>query len=440
VDEKSRPSRLKVLADALSGYPFVKMTSLAHPGRRPDEKVGKAEALLVQPKILLVTEGAIDVTHGTGVQLSRIFGTYQPSRILHVLPEGLGSGPFDCVKVAKGSDLGVRVWNRLSQRLLGRTVQRRPRFIPSSIEPSVSRFDPDLVLGVVYTNDGLLLMRAVLETARASRAVLWFQDLQLVANSDGSVPELQDILNDLNEIWTLSPLMLEWLEGAVGGWPAHLGTEVQPGWCVPVSDQYHRTHKSYSPTFRCIMLGNIWDHRMLSVTKELWRECQHQIPGLAPVQWICHESGVRRTMSQGIEFGPEIEWLGEVVEDRLHETLLSADLAIIPFGTDTNTDYARFSVPSKIGELGAIGMPMVILAAADSATARYVTDFRVGELLTESERWPERLREIITSVDERARLSMSARQYAERYLSQDKFRRKILDGLSSASSDRRFQA
>jgi len=417
------------------GFRFVKMASLAHPRGRCGDRIGEAETLLVQPKVLLVTEGAIDVTHGTGVQLSRIFGTYQPSRILHVLPEGLGRGPFDCVEVAKASDFGMRAWNRFSQRFLGRAVRWTPRFIPSSIEPSVSRLDPDLVLGVVYTNNGLGLMKAVLETARASRAVLWFHDLQLVADSDGRVPELQRILTNLNEIWTLSPVMLEWLEGAVGGWPAHLRTQVQPGWCVTVSEKYHRAHRSYSPTFRCVMLGNIWDHRMMSVTKELWRECQDQIPGLAPVQWICHESGVRRIMSQGVELGPEIEWLGEVVEDRLHQTLLNADLAIIPFGTDTETDYARFSVPSKIGEMGAIGMPMVILAAADSATARYVTDFRVGELLTERERCPARLCEIITSVDERARLSMSARQYAARYLGQDKFRRKILDGLRSAAFD-----
>jgi hypothetical protein len=91
--------------------------------------------------------------------------------------------------------------------------------------------------------------------------------------------------------------------------------------------------------------------------------------------------------------------------------------------------------PSNIGELGAIGMPMVILAAAGTATARYVTDFRVGELLTERERFPARLCEIITGVDERARLSASARQYAERYLGQERFRREVLDGLRSAAFD-----
>ena len=34
--------------------------------------------------------------------------------------------------------------------------------------------------------------------------------------------------------------------------------------------------------------------------KALWRECQHRIPGLGAVQWICHEFGVRRIRSYGV--------------------------------------------------------------------------------------------------------------------------------------------
>jgi hypothetical protein len=295
----------------------------------------------------------------------------------------------------------------------------------------VSRFNPDLVLGVVYTNSGLKVLKTVLETARGSPAVLWFYDLQLAAEADGNIPDLQRILNEINEIWTFSPLMSEWLEGAVGGWPAHLRPRVRPHWCVPVTDQYHRAHRPYSSSFRCAMLGNVWDHRMISVTKQLWRECQDQIPGLAPIQWICHESGVRRILSQGVALGPEIEWLGEVVENRLHETLLNADLAVIPFGADTNSDYARFSVPSKMGELAAIGMPMVVLAGSQTATARYVTEYGVGELLTELRQncWSMRVCEIIQSAGERAQLSASARHYADQYLNQNKFRNEIFEEL-----------
>jgi hypothetical protein len=174
---------------------------------------------------------------------------------------------------------------------------------------------------------------------------------------------------------------------------------------------------------------------MISVTSELWRECQDQIPGLAPVQWFCHESGVRRLMSEGVEFGPEIEWLGEVAENRLHETLRNADLAIIPFGTNANTDYARFSVPSKIGDLAAIGIPMVVIAGSRTATARHVTEYDVSELLTEltASCWSMRVCEIIRSADERARLSAAALQYADQYLSQNKFKNKILEDLRRAT-------
>ena len=76
--------------------------------------------------------------------------------------------------------------------------------------------------------------------------------------------------------------------------------------------------------------------------------------------------------------------------------------------------------PSKIGELGAIGMPMVIPTAAGTTTARYVPDFRTGELLTERERRPARLCEIITSVDKRTRLSASAANMLSAILSRSR--------------------
>jgi hypothetical protein len=140
-------------------------------------------------------------------------------------------------------------------------------------------------------------------------------------------------------------------------------------------------------------------------------------------------------MNQGVELGPEIEWLGEVVEERLHETLLNADLAIIPVGADTNNDYARFSVPSKMGEFAAIGTPMVVLAGNQTATARYVTEYGVGELLTELRQncWSKRVCEIIQSAGERTRLSASARQYADQYLDQKKFRNELFEELRRAA-------
>jgi hypothetical protein len=392
-------------------------------------------------KILLVTEGPIDISHGTGVQLTRIFSTREGPRILHVTPEGHEGGPFERISLKRAFEQNItcktviRAWNKFSLIVLRRTPAWKPKYISGQLKLMTNRFRPDLVLGVVYSNTGLRLMQAVLEASGRKPAVLWFQDLQLIADSDGRVRDLERILYLLSEVWTLSPPMMEWLKGAVGRWPGQLRTRVRPHWCVPVSDCYRRAHRKFSSDFRCIMLGNVWDYRMIPVAKQLWRECQDKLPGLVPVQWICHEAGVRRIMNRGIELGPEIEWAGEAAEDRLHETLVKADLAIVPFSVDIRSDYARFSLPSKLGELAAIGMPMVILAGSRTATTRYVTEFRIGELLTElgQDHWSIRLCEIISNVCERARLSASARNYAERHLDQDKFRNEIFEELRSAA-------
>jgi hypothetical protein len=74
---------------------------------------------------------------------------------------------------------------------------------------------------------------------------------------------------------------------------------------------------------------------------------------------------------------------------------------------------------------------MVILAGSQTATARYVVEFGVGELLTESgkDSWSTRVCEIIQSTGERARLSALARQYAVHHLDQNKVRRELFEEL-----------
>jgi hypothetical protein len=387
------------------------------------------------PKILLVTEAPINMIHGTGVQLARTFATYERSRLLHVTPEGWGGSPFESASVkfrqhGLFAKLIFRAQNILCRTFLGSALSTA-RFDISSVEESVKRFNPDLILGVVYTNSGLRLMENVLELTRGKRAILWFLDLQLMPDRGGRLPDLQKILPDLSEIWVLSPIMMEWLKASIGHWPERLQMRVRPHWCTSVSERYRRVHKPFSTDFRCIILGNIWDPRMVTVVRQLWRECQSKLSGLAPVQWVCHEAGVQRVLSQGVELGSEIEWTGGVSEDSVHDIAINADLAIIPVGTDARDDYARFSVPSKMGDLAAVGVPVVIFAGSRTATARYVAEYPVGELLTElgRELWPTRLCEIITNAAERSKLSVLARSYAERHLGQNKVRGEILDAL-----------
>ena len=362
----------------------------------------------------------------------RIFSTCERAHILHVTPEGREGGPFECISVRRAFEQNVpckfliRAWNKCLRDLLGRP-NWSPKYLSTMLKPATANFAPDLVLGVIYTTDGLRLMETVLKAVQGKPAVLWFHDLQLAADKHGRVRQLERLLSLVTEVWTLSPPMTEWLKGVVGRWPVQLAISSHPHWCVPASNCYQRVHRTFSHNFRCVMLGNVWDSEMIPIVKKLWRECHGKLSGLAPVQWICHEAGMRRITNLGIELGPEIEWAGEVSEGRLHETIREADLAIIPVSINMGSDYARFSVPSKIGELAATGVPMVIISGSTTATARYATEFLVGELLTElgRDRWSARLCEIISSARERARLSALAHNYAERYLNEDQFRSRI---------------
>ena len=48
-------------------------------------------------------------------------------------------------------------------------------------------FSPDVVVGIVYTNNGLRLTEMVMKVLRGKPAVLWFLDLQLVADQHGRI-------------------------------------------------------------------------------------------------------------------------------------------------------------------------------------------------------------------------------------------------------------
>ena len=140
------------------------------------------------------------MTHGTGVQLMRIFSKYEGSYILHVTPEGREGGPFQCISIKSAFEqnvagkLVVRAWSKFLRSVLGRRTNWKPNYISAPIASAIARFSPDLVVGVVYTNDGLRLTKMVMKALRGKPAVLWFLDLQLVADKHGRIRDLESLL------------------------------------------------------------------------------------------------------------------------------------------------------------------------------------------------------------------------------------------------------
>src|SRR6185295_13374380 len=114
------------------------------------------------------------------------------------------------------------------------TEARAPIALTDSQRAQIRQFDPEVVLGVAYTSDGLAQMREVMSTVRGTPAILWLLDLQLHPTADGRVPAFEQLLPGLTEVWALSPQMIEWLS-AMAQWPASVRKITMPHWCVEMA-------------------------------------------------------------------------------------------------------------------------------------------------------------------------------------------------------------
>lgn len=389
---------------------------------------------------MLVTEFSVNDSHGTGVQLRRLLAGQRA--VLHVTQAGREGGSFQpSIGLSRvGGKMGA-VGALLRRKLasLGWQSPMGARFDTQVVAAEIARFEPNVVVCVVYTNDGLQLAEAVTRAALGLPCLLWFLDLQLTPAPSGRIPELERLLALVTEVWTLSPEMLAWLQAVVPIWPAGAKTGVVPHWCVPRAPAAPKPREVSTEGFRAIMLGNVWDPSIIPEVRAVWRACQAANPGLPPIQWICHEAGIRRSVAAPRDLGPEILWRGTVTDEALYAELSRADLAIVPFSFDVRHGYGRFSVPSKLGELAIAGLPIVVLAGSQTATAKYVAAFGVGALLTEEDRpaWGRRLSDIIQDTTVRARLSDSAIRYAESHLDEERYRSNILLRLDEIGSRRR---
>ena len=380
-------------------------------------------------KILLVTELPIDKSHGTGVMVERLFSEYSDN-VLHLTPRGREGGPFQRVSVAKSAlaESLARAWNAVATKTLPGLKRWVPPYRSRYLSKCLALFEPDIVIGIVYSDDGVNLLECAIDGAPCSPAILWFQDLQLTYSR--GTRQLKRVCHKIKEIWTLNSSMSDWIRLTMSDPNVDTKIVVQPHWPIPIEYNFFHCAKPLNSTFKIIMLGNIWDSSIVPLIKQLWRDCHAQLPLLLPIRWICHDRGVKRLSEKGVEISPEIEWTGEVEPQDLHYQLSSADMALVPFSLSATGAYTQFSVPSKMGELAAAGLPMVVLAHSSSATAKYVLSYNIGYVLTELiPNWPETLLSIVRDVNARTNLSVNARKYAEIYLDENRYRSKIIDDI-----------
>jgi glycosyltransferase involved in cell wall biosynthesis len=394
------------------------------------------------PNVIILTDGVVNLEHGTGTSLIRHFSSFPPHKLLNLF--WLGNGNHGAPAFENALRVRVKARPRQAQQIrtlkdllqMGKhwtldLARRAIRLLRpgDAINPSELRsriegmgFSPDIVYATCFGQPSLRILSELLhqyggELPAIQHFLDYFPDL-----FEGSAEqELQSVAPSLSEIWSLTRSLADEIA-------PQLGREVRVvnTFCDELPAGYKTEHREYGPDFAAVIMGNIWRPDILDDLFEAWNWAGRELDGLRPIEWMCHPRSLDRLRREGVNLGPEIQPVGFFQGAELQEKLRHADMTIIPLNREAypETDYARFSLPSRITEIAAAGLPVFLAASPDTETARYVEEHGIGVVATpaDKERFRETLLTFIQDRDLRAECGRRARALAEREFDIDRYR------------------
>jgi hypothetical protein len=339
-----------------------------------------------RPRLLVFSEGAISQLHGTGTIFSRNFSAYPPDRLANWFI-GLAEEPF----ITRHLNLNpqrwpvrrwwppvvplAKLWNRSVARVAGRpwSVPVNRSGLHATAAANGGGFD--IIYAIVYSRAGIDALQAV-HAGLGHRLPLVLQIQDFYPHSDlGFWRALRRLAPRITEVWVVSDNIARSIQ-------AHLGLPVRidPLFHLDLPAASKQEHRLFTSDFRAVVLGNFWQPALLEDLKAAWRLCREQLPGLPPVRWHCHPAGIVRLRAAGLEPGPEIEPAAFLSGEALFTMLREADLALIPFSRAARpaTDYERYSMPSRLTEICAAGLPVFGLTGEDTPLADYIATHGIG--------------------------------------------------------------
>jgi hypothetical protein len=381
------------------------------------------------PSVLVVADGCLSPTHGTGTVVLRHFLGYPPEKLGSAYcgagsPLWGNSSSFD-VRPARLNGIASTcnwllwlynaiVW-RLGLKLL--LYNRALELRPACGEYANPNFVPNLIYSVAYSEGGLALVDHIMRGLPLEVPVLqYFMDYR-TSKGFCRTRYLRRVLARATEVWALT----EEIADAVRPVAASFGkvVRVQTGFHLQLPSRWKQEHRSPADgNFHCVITGNFWQNAMALVVKRVWRQVQESFPDLGPIEWYCHPESVKRTREAIGSLEPEIYPAGFFTGEDFLNRLTDADLAIVPFDMHRHpeNDYARHSLPSRLTELLSVGLPVFCIAGKQTPLAHYITQHNLGDVCDaeSEERLVQRLTSFITNDEQRALLGRQARTFAEK--------------------------
>ncbi len=389
------------------------------------------------PRILVFSEGVISTTHGTGAIFLRNFARYPADRLANAF---IGSGEQS--GIARSIDLNAVRWPQtVRQQLAALPIRLANRIGAGGHRPlpvdrrAVGRalgagaFPPELIYAICWSAEGLAMLDAVVANYPGVPLLVHFHDFWPSASASFE-PLLQRLAPRITAVWAVSPSIVRFVEQCTG-----LHCSFEPQFHIELPAVQKQEHRLFDATFRAIVFGNFWSNELLSDVKAVWQFCRERLPSLGPIAWYCHPDSVAKIRAAGTAPEPEVQPMGFVRGDAIWSMLAEADLALVPFsrGAEPASDYERYSMPSRLTELAAAGLPVFGLTGQSTPLAEYLTEKDIGPFAPASDTAAagQALHDLILDPVRRADLGRRARTLAEKEYPLDRFQDELYARLAA---------
>lgn len=399
------------------------------------------------PRVLVVTKQSVCNAHGIGAVLLRHFDRYDRSRLANVFISNDGVPPwgFNLQAQRRSSERWSKRW---AERIALRMTNRCARVVGLNagvsgmdrhfhpVRPALNSmgFHPDIIYSNCFCDDDLSLTWEI--SREYNHEVPLIQHFHDYMPDEGGDCEkiLRKLLPLCDSVWVLGDGIGNEIKSRFG-----CAVKVVNTFKVEMKPDRPRMHRPVDKSFRAVMVGNVHYTPVLEDVRRLWRDVQERVPGLGPIEWVGHPKQVERCRDAGVEFEPEIKFVG--FKRDLQWYLAGADLAIIPFNCAASPEnpYARFSIPSRLSEMACAGLPIFCIAGPGTDARRFIEKRRAGVCANRSEgdQFQNKFWEVLSAPDLRAELGHQARKVAEAEFDLNDYQNRLYGRLCNVALHRK---
>lgn len=373
--------------------------------------------------ILILTDWPINLAHGTGACLIRLLDGYNPAAISNCFLE----------KCRRGEPY--------YENSYGYKAQADEDVMRNILAPP-----PDIVYSMISTIDGLNMLKYIADRMSPRVPIVQhFVDMYPghAATADIYWKHLKDLQSRISEFWTLTGSIKKSLAQYVG-----IEAKYAPYFSTIARSAPEATIRKRS--FTGVMTGNIWSPQMADITANIWNRAMTEIPLLKPIKWFCHPNSLSRLGKYANCLSPSIQQAGFFSDYRqLLDAVADADLAILPFHDppqqatgskreEIASDYSKYSLPSRLVDYCACGLPVFAIATVQTETAKFIRSHGIGRTAStaDGDCLLEELIGYIKDKDARAEAAKTAWSLAQREFNQSSNLHKILMEFTRLKSER----